>query len=164
MSRTTPTIAELLPEPFEPRDPQWEEKLRDNFARQKVMKLIGAELVEIRPGYCEIHLPFRDDLTQQNGYLHAGIISTIIDNAGGFAGFSLMPAESGVLTVEYKLNLLSPAEGELMIAMGQVIKSGKHLIIARGEVYALKNGCSTHCATMQQTLMTMHGTSGSLEK
>ncbi|MEK7737953.1 MAG: PaaI family thioesterase [Pseudomonadota bacterium] len=148
------------PQPPEPRDPYWQEKVRDSFARQKVMQLIGAELADIAPGRCEIHLPFRDDLTQQNGFFHAGIISTVVDSAAGYAGFSLMPAGSDVLTVEYKLNLLSPGAGERLIAIGEVIKSGRSLVITRGEAYLLKHGNtgqnSTHCATMQQTLMVMH--------
>lgn len=143
--------------PFEPRDPDWEAKVRASFARQKVMGLIGAELTALAPGRCEIRLPFRDDLTQQNGFFHAGITSTIVDSAGGYAGYTLMPAGTDVLTVEFKLNLLAPGDGELLIAEGQVLKPGRNLIITRGDVYAVKNGVATHCATMQQTLMTMHG-------
>lgn len=144
------------PQPMEPRDPQWQEKVRDSFARQKVMRLIGAELVDVQPGRCEIHLPFRDDLTQQNGYFHAGIVATVVDSAGGYAGFSLMAAGTDVLTVEYKLNLLAPGEGERLVAVGEAVKSGRNLVITRGEVYAVKNARSIHCAIMQQTLMTMH--------
>ena len=142
---------------FEPRNPDWEAAVRGSFARQKVMSLIGAEMGALSPGHCEIRLPFRDDLTQQHGYFHAGVTSTIVDSAGGYAGFTLMPPEAGVLTVEFKLNLLAPAEGEFLVAEGQVLKSGRNLIITRGEVYAIKHGKATHCATMQQTLMTMHG-------
>jgi uncharacterized protein (TIGR00369 family) len=142
---------------FEPRDPDWESQVRASFARQKVMALIGARLTELRPGNCEIRLPFRDDLSQQTGYFHAGIIATVVDSAGGYAGFTLMPAGSDVLSVEFKLNLMSPADGELLIATGEVLKSGKNLVIARGEVYVAKSGRITHCATMQQTLMTMQG-------
>ena len=146
---------------FEPRNPDWEATVRGSFARQKVMSLIGAEMgAEIgalAPGHCEIRLPFRDDLTQQNGYFHAGITATIVDSAGGYAGYTLMPAGSDVLTVEFKLNLLAPADGEFLVAEGQVLKSGRNLAITRGEVYAIKNGKATHCASMQQTLMTMHG-------
>lgn len=142
---------------FQPRDPDWETTVRQSFARQKVMKLIGAELIALAPGHCEIRLPFRDDLTQQNGYFHAGITSTIVDSAGGYAGYTLMPKGSDVLSVEFKLNLLAPADGEFLVAEGQVLKSGKNLVITRGEVYAIRNGKATHCATMQQTLMTMHG-------
>ena len=142
---------------FQPRDPDWEATVRQSFARQKVMKLIGAELGALAPVHCEIRLPFRDDLTQQNGYFHAGITSTIVDSAGGYAGYTLMPKGSDVLSVEFKLNLLAPADGEFLVAEGQVLKSGRNLVITRGEVYAIKNGTATHCATMQQTLMTMHG-------
>ena len=142
---------------LQPRDPDWEATVRQSFARQKVMKLIGAELGALAPGHCEIRLPFRDDLTQQNGYFHAGITSTIVDSAGGYAGYTLMPKGSDVLSVEFKLNLLAPADGDYLVAEGQVLKSGRNLVITRGEVYAIKNGRATHCATMQQTLMTMHG-------
>jgi uncharacterized protein (TIGR00369 family) len=141
---------------FEPRNPVWEATVRASFARQGVMKLIGAEMVTLAPGHCEIRLPFRDDLTQQHGYFHAGITATIVDSAGGYAGFTLMPAGSEVLSVEFKLNLLAPADGEFLVAEGQVLKSGRNLVITRGEVYAIRNGKATHCATMQQTLMTMH--------
>lgn len=141
---------------FEPRNPDWEPTVRGSFARQKVMALIGAEMGALSPGHCEIRLPFHDDLTQQNGYFHAGVTSTIVDSAGGYAGLTLMPAGSDVLTVEFKLNLLAPANGEFLVAEGQVLKTGRNLVITRGEVYAIKNGRATHCATMQQTLMTMH--------
>jgi len=142
---------------FEPRNPEWEATVRGSFARQKVMKLIGAEMGALAPGRCEIRLPFNDDLTQQNGYFHAGITGTIVDSAGGYAGLTLMPQGAEVLTVEFKLNLLAPADGEFLVAEGQVLKSGRNLVITRGEVYAIRNGKATHCATMQQTLMTMHG-------
>ncbi|MDP2132977.1 MAG: PaaI family thioesterase [Sulfuritalea sp.] len=140
----------------EPRNPDWDATVRGSFARQKVMNLIGAEMGALKPGFCEIRLPFRDDLTQQNGFFHAGITSTIVDSAGGYAGLSVMPAGAEVLTVEFKLNLLAPADGDYLVAEGQVLKSGRNLVITRGEVYAIRDGHATHCATMQQTLMTMH--------
>jgi uncharacterized protein (TIGR00369 family) len=142
---------------FEAKDPNWEARLRASFARQRLMPFIGAELGELAPGRCEIRLPYRPELTQQHGYFHAGIVATVVDNAGGFAGFSLMPADASVLSVEFKLNLLAPADGELLIAEGWVVKPGRNLVITRGEVYIVKGGSTTHCATMQQTLMTMHG-------
>lgn len=142
---------------FEPRDPQWQDKVRASFARQGVMGLLGASLQDVAPGRCEIHLPFRPELSQQHGFFHAGIITTIVDSAAGYAGFSLMPADSSVLTVEFKINLLAPGDGELLIAVGEVLKPGKTLVIARGEAWIVKDGKKTHCATMQQTLMTMHG-------
>ncbi len=139
-----------------PRNPDWEATVRASFARQGVMGLIGAELGALSPGHCEIRLPYRDDLTQQHGFFHAGVTSTIVDSAGGYAGLTLMPAGADVLTVEFKLNLLAPADGEILVAEGQVLKSGRNLVITRGEVYAIRGGKATHCATMQQTLMTMH--------
>lgn len=148
---------------FEPGDPDWAAKVKDSFSRQKVMAFIGAKLTDIKPGWCEIQLPYREELTQQHGYIQAGIIAAIVDNAGGYAGFTLMPAGSTVLTVEYKLNILAPADGELLIATGEVVKPGRNLVIARGDVHVVKNGKSRHCATMQQTLMTMHGKEDQLE-
>lgn len=144
---------------FEARDPVWEAKVRASFARQAVMGFIGAELTELRPGWCEIRLPWRPELTQQHGYFHAGIISTVVDSAAGYAGFSLMPPDSSVLSVEFKVNLLAPGDGELLVATGEVIKPGKTLVITRGEAYIVKGDKARHCATMQQTLMTMHGKS-----
>ncbi len=140
-----------------PRNPDWEATVRGSFARQGVMGLLGAELGTLSPGHCEIRLRYRPDLTQQNGYFHAGVTSTIVDSAGGYAGLTLMPAGAEVLTVEFKLNLLAPADGDHLVAEGQVLKSGRNLVITRGEVYAVRDGHAVHCATMQQTLMTMHG-------
>ena len=142
---------------FEPRDPHWAEKVRQSFERQGVMGLIGAVLADIRPGWCEIRLPYREDLCQQHGFFHAGITTTAVDSAAGYAGFSLMPPGSSVLSVEFKINLLAPGDGELLIATGEVIKPGKNLVICRGDAYVVKGMKTTHCAMMQQTLMTMHG-------
>jgi uncharacterized protein (TIGR00369 family) len=141
----------------QPRDPLWREKTEDSFGRQGVMALIGATLVDLWPGGCEIHLLWRKNLTQQHGFFHAGITSTIVDSAAGYAGFTLMPANTSVLSVEFKINLLAPADGELLIATGEVVKPGKNLVITRGDAWAVKAGKLTHCAMMQQTLMTMHG-------
>ncbi len=158
MDTSTPHPAHALAQArFEPGDPGWAAKVRESFQRQQVMALLGAELAEVGPGRCEIRLPYREQLTQQHGYFHAGIISTIVDSAGGYAGFSLMPAGAGVLTVEYKLNLLAPGDGDLLIAVGEVVKPGKNLVIARGDVWVRKQERLIHCAVMQQTLMTMHG-------
>lgn len=144
---------------FEPRDPQWSEKVRESFTLQGVMGLIGAKLVDVWPGGCEIHLPYRPDLSQQHGFFHAGVTSTVVDSAAGYAGFSLMAPNTSVLSVEFKINLLAPADGELMIATGEVVKPGRNLVITRGDAWVVKNGKVTHCAMMQQTLMTMHGKS-----
>lgn len=143
---------------FQPRDPAYESRVRDSFARQALMRTIGAELARVEPGRVEIALPYRADLTQQHGYLHAGITSTIADSAGGYAGYSLFPAGSSVLTVEFKINLLAPAAGERFIAMGEVVKPGRTLTICRLEVRALKGAQRTLIAIGQQTLICLEGT------
>jgi uncharacterized protein (TIGR00369 family) len=137
-----------------PADPGFASRCRESFSRQKAMTLIGASLALIEPGYCEVHLPFRDDLTQQKGFVHGGIVGMIADSACGYSAFSLMPAGCSLVTVEYKINILSPARGSL-IAKGQVIKPGRTLTIARAEVYS-QDG--THVASMQQTLMMLANT------
>jgi len=148
---------------FKPLDPNYQEKVRSSFSRQKFMDFIGAELVEIKPGYCEIHLPYKKELSQQHGFFHAGIIGTVADNSGGYASFSLMPKDSSILTVEYKLNLIAPGDGELLIARGQVIKSGRTLTICRTEVFVVKNGVEKLCATSLTTLMALVGKSDKSE-
>jgi uncharacterized protein (TIGR00369 family) len=111
----------------------------------------------VRPGFCSIELPYREDLTQQHGYVHAGIVSAIADSAGGYAGFTLFPADASVLTVEYKLNLIAPAAGDRLLAEAEVVKPGRTLAITRGEVYAETDGKRSLCAIMQQTLIVLAG-------
>ena len=142
---------------FTPADPLYAQRVRASFDRQGAMRTVGATLCAVEPGYCSIELLPRPDLSQQHGYVHAGIVATIVDSAGGYAGFTLFPADSSVLTVEFKLNLLAPARGERLVAEGFVVKSGRTLTITRGEVHALEHGRHTLVALMQQTLMTMHG-------
>ena len=137
-----------------PADPDFAARIRASFGRQKAMALIGASLASVAPGAVEIALPFRDDLTQQKGFVHGGIIGMIADTACGYAAFSLMPADCSLVTVEYKINILSPALGSL-VARGEVVKAGRTLTIARAEVYAQDR---KHVATMQQTLMMLAGT------
>jgi uncharacterized protein (TIGR00369 family) len=142
---------------FEAPNPGFVARVQASFARQRIMALLGAALERIEPGECEIRLPFKDDLCQQHGLFHGGVIGTIADSAGGYAGFSLMPEDASVLTVEYKLNLLAPADGDCLIARGQVIRPGRTLVVTRADVGVVKNGRETLCATLLQTLMTMHG-------
>src|SRR5688572_20536737 len=137
-----------------PADPSYAERCRESFARQKAMALIGATLTVVKPGYVEIALPFRDDLTQQKGYVHGGILGMIADTACGYSAFSLMPAGCSLVTVEYKMNILTPGRGSL-VAKGQVVKPGRTLTIARAEVYA---DDGKHVATMLQTLMMLANT------
>ena len=136
-----------------PADPHFAARIRSSFGRQKAMVLIGATLAEVSPGVIEIALPFREDLTQQKGYVHGGIIGMIADSACGYAAFSLMPADCSLVTVEYKINILAPATTSL-IARGEVVKAGRTLTVARAEVYAQDR---RHVATMQQTLMMLPG-------
>jgi len=138
---------------FVPKDPAFESRVRASFVRQKVMGLIGAELTRVVPGRVEIELPFRDDLTQQHGFFHAGIVGTIADSAGGYAAYTLMPADTSVLSVEYKINLLAPAEGERLVASGQVVRPGRTLTVCDLEVVVLKGGLRTVCARGMQTLI-----------
>jgi uncharacterized protein (TIGR00369 family) len=142
---------------FAPAFAGYAERVRQSFARQGAMTLIGATLVDVRPGYCAIALVPRPEVSQQHGYVHAGIVSAIVDSAGGYAGFTLFPEDSSVLTVEYKLNLLAPAAGERLVAEGYVVKPGRTLSITRGEVYAERGGERSLVALMQQTLMVMRG-------
>ncbi len=138
---------------FEPRDPDWDKKVRDSFARQTVMTTIGARIAALRPGYCEIELPFRRDLCQQHGFLHAGITTTIADSAAGYAAFSLMPRGSSVLTVEFKVNLMAPAAGDLFIGRGKVIKPGRTLLAVEAEVIARGPNGEKTVAQMLATMM-----------
>jgi len=142
------------PAPFNPADARFAERIRSSFQRQKAMALIGATLRRVEAGRVEIDLPFRADLTQQKGYVHGGIIGMIADSAAGYAAYSLMPASASLVTVEYKINILAPALGELT-AIGEVVRPGRTLTVARAEVYA---ALGKHVATMQQTLMMLPDT------
>ena len=138
---------------LKPLNPSFEQEVRQSFAQQSFMELIGASLSLIEPGVVEITLPYRQDLTQQNGYLHAGIVTTIADSACGYAAFTLMPEGSGVLSVEFKVNLLRPAKGENFLARAEVIKGGRTLTVVRADVFALTEDKRTLVATMQGTMM-----------
>lgn len=144
-------------EPFHPRDPDYVARVRASFDLQQAMALIGARLAVVEPGYTEIHLPFKAEITQQHGFIHGGVVGMIADSAAGYAANTLTPADSSVLTVEYKLNLIAPADGERLVARGEVIRSGRTLIITKAEVFAIKAEQWTLCAVMQQTIMAMHG-------
>ncbi|MGA8052110.1 MAG: PaaI family thioesterase [Burkholderiales bacterium] len=142
----------------EPADPQFAARCRASFERQKAMALIGARMARVEPGRCEIELDWREDLTQQKGFLHGGIVGMIADTACGYAAYSLMPASASLVTVEYKINIVAPGRGERFVARAEVLKAGRTLSITRGEVYAGRGGVSTLCAVMQQTLMMLPDT------
>jgi uncharacterized protein (TIGR00369 family) len=146
-------------ETFKTLNPRYEEQGRAAFARQAIMTTMGARLVGIAPGRVEIELDFREDLTQHHGYLHAGVVTTIVDSACGFAAFTLMPPDSGVLTVEYKVNFLSPARGSKFLASGRVIKPGRTLTVCAGEVSAIDGDETRLVAVMQATMFRLRETS-----
>ena len=136
-----------------PLDPDYEARVRNSFGRQRVMTLLGAEMTAVVPGTTEIVLPFREDLTQQHGFLHAGIITTMVDSACGYAALSLMPPESGVLTIEFKVNLLHPASGVRFVAQGQVVKPGRTILVCTGEVVAESADRVRKTVAIMQTTM-----------
>ena len=142
---------------FTATDPDFAERVRKSFDAQGIMDHIGATLTLIEPGVCEVELPYSDAVSQQHGFFHGGVIGTIADSAGGYAAFGLMDAEDGILTVEYKLNLMAPADGDLLVARGQVVRAGRTLTVSRAEVGVIKNGVEVACAAMQQTLMRIVG-------
>jgi len=140
---------------FAPQDTDFEARVRESFARQRVMATIGARLSRVAPGEVEIELPFSEDLTQQHGYLHAGIVAAVVDSACGYAAMSLAPAGSEVLSIEFKLNLLSPARGESFAARARVKRAGRNVTVCTGDLYALGGASEKVVATMLATMMTV---------
>ena len=142
---------------FKAVDAGFEKRVRESYARQSLMTTIGAELKSVTAGEVVIELPFRDDLTQQHGYLHAAVVTAIVDSACGYAALTLMPAEAAVLSTEFKVNLLAPAAGRKFTAYGRVMKPGRTLTITVGEVIAETDSGSKIIATMLGTMMTLTG-------
>ncbi len=138
---------------FQPADPAFAARVHASFRRQGFMRHLGAALAVVEPGYCEIRLPFREELGQQHGFFHAGAVAAVADSAGGYAAYTLMAAGDSVLTVEYKINLLAPGRGDEAIARARVVRAGRTLTICQVDVYAVGDGAETHCATMQQTVI-----------
>lgn len=132
-------------------------RIQDSFVRQGLMQHLGASLDSVEPGKVVLRMPFSTQLTQQHGYFHAGGTSALADTAGGYAGFTLFPEDSSVLTIEFKINLLAPAQGDYLLAEGRVIRSGRTLTICQIDVYGVRGDARTHVALAQQTLMCMHG-------
>lgn len=135
-------------------------RIEASFAKQSFMATLGATLVRVAPGEVEIALPVSAHLCQQHGFVHAGAVSSIADSAAGYAALTTMPAGAGVLTAEFKINLLAPAAGERLIAKGRVVKAGRTLTLAMAEVFAEANGASKLCALLTGTLMTIAGRDG----
>lgn len=138
-----------------PQDPDFEARVRHSFAQQAVMDTIGARLLRVAPGEVDVELPFRVDLTQQNGFLHAGIVATVLDSACGYAAFTLMPADAGVLSIEFKVNLLAPAQGERIVARARVVRAGRTISVCQADAFALRQGEERHVATLTGTMMTV---------
>ena len=142
---------------FEPRNPAWEERSREIFERQSFMRMIGARIARLEPGACDVALAYRDDLCQQNVYLHGGAITSIADTSCGVAASTLMPESAGVLTVEFKYNMMAPAAGEQFVARGRVVRPGRTLTVVESLVYAVKDGAESEIGRMLATMMFLEG-------
>ncbi len=150
--------------PALPTEPGFEQRVRDSFGRQPAMKLIGAQLVRVVPGEVEVVLPYRREITQQHGFVHAGMIGAALDSACGYAALTVMPAGTGILTVEYKLNCLAPGVGERIRLVGRVRKPGRTILLVEGEALAVAaDGAERLVATMTATEMTIRGRDGVLD-
>ena len=147
----------MNPPTFEPRHPDFEARVRESFARQAAMRTLGATLAMVKPGQVEITLPWAEPLTQQHGFLHAGMVATGLDSACGYAGFSLMAADAAVLTIEFKINLLAPAQGQRFRMVGTVIKPGRTVTVCEGQAWAIDGDREKLVATMGCTLMAVVG-------
>jgi uncharacterized protein (TIGR00369 family) len=132
-------------------------RIRDSFAKQSAMALIHAEIPVIEEGRAEIEIPHWDGVLQQHGYVHGGVVGMIADSAAGYAAMTVVPEGTSVLTVEYKINMVAPANGDKIVAKGSVLRAGRTLLLTKADVYAVKDGTETLCAVMQQTIMAMHG-------
>ena len=144
-------------EGLQPRDPDWDAKVRASFARQTFMQTIGGQLTALAPGACEIELPFRGDLCQQHGFLHGGVVTAIAANAGGYAAFTLMPPGTSVVGVEYKLNLFAAPKGERVRAKGRVLRPGRTLHAVQAELEAVEGGEWRPFGRMLATMMCAEG-------
>ena len=144
---------------MEPHDPHYAQRTRDSFARQPAMATLGVSVEEIGAGRVVLAMAHRVDLTQQHGFLHAGIVATALDSACGYAAFTLMPLDAGVLTIEFKINLLAPARGPLLRFEGQVKKAGRTISVVDGHAYQFEPGSAERklVATMTVTIMTVTG-------
>lgn len=133
--------------------PAYERRVRDSFARQRLMATLGASVESVGDGRVVLRLPFREDLTQQHGFMHAGAIATLADSACGYAALSRMPPDAAVLSVEFKVNMLAPAVGDAIVARAEVIRAGKTIMVCRSDVYSQKGGDEKLVAAMQGTMM-----------
>ena len=140
---------------FEPRDPDFEAKVRSSFERQTAMQTLGAVLGKVGPGEVEIEMPYRADLVQQHGFIHGGIVTAIVDSACGYAALSLSAPDTAVLTVEYKVNFVAPAKGQRLLARGEVVRPGATIAVCKGDVLAYDGNEEKLVAIMLSTMMLM---------
>lgn len=140
---------------FQVQDPDYDARVRRNFANQKAMATLGVTLTRVDPGTLELQMAYDERYSQQNGFLHAGAISAALDTACGLASYTLMPAQADILTVEFKINMLAPAKGQTFRFVGNVVKPGRTLVIAEGRAFANNDGSEKLIATMSATMMTM---------
>ena len=145
---------------FEPKDINFETRVADSFERQNAMKTLGATLTCVAAGEVSIGFDFDPKLTQQHGFIHGGIVATVLDSACGYAAFSLMPPNAAVLTIEFKINLLSPAQGEWFEATGRVKKAGRTVTVTEGELYARQGQSKKLIASMVATMMSVYDRDG----
>ena len=141
---------------FTVSNPDYEKAVRESFARQGLMQTLGARIVTVEPGFCVIEMAYAPAFSQQAGFFHGGAIGAIADVAAGYAAYSLMPAGSEILTVEYKINLIRPGLPPTLRAEGRVLRAGKTLTVCRADVYHMKGGAAgglEACALLQSTLM-----------
>jgi uncharacterized protein (TIGR00369 family) len=142
---------------MEPRDPDFERRVRASFAKQRLMRTIGARIDGIAAGRVALRLDFREDLTQQHGFLHAGTIAAVADSACGYAALTLMPANAAVLSIEFKVNMLAPAKGDAIVARGEVIRAGRSVMVCRADVFSITGEVEKLVAAMQGTMMVVTG-------
>lgn len=145
---------------FIPLDPDFEKRVRDSFDRQQFMKTLRATLGSVQAGFVEIHMPIGSAVAQQHGFVHAGAVASIADSACGYAAFTLMPTDAGVLAVEFKINLMAPAKGDSLIARGRVIRAGRTLSVCQAEVVAVSDGAEKTVALLTSTVMTVRDREG----
>ena len=145
---------------FNPQDANFEARVRSSFARQTAMATLGIEIAGLQAGEVELRMPYASEYTQQHGFIHAGIITTALDSACGYAAFSLMPANAAVLTVEFKTNLIAPAHGEHFLFRARVVKPGRTITVCDAQAYAMEAGKEKLVATMTGTLMALFDREG----
>ncbi len=141
---------------FLPKDPEYFARVKDSFKKQSIMQTLNATLTACEPGHACITLPYKNKLCQQHGFIHGGILATVLDSACGYAAYSLMPADAEVLSIEFKTNLLSPAKGDIFHAFGDVVKFGRNISVAEGSIFAADNDQQKLIATMTCTLMAVY--------